>query len=133
VPPRFMMCRCEPLRSSGYGHMADGIRPEQAVHRTACSTVVMVHPVAGLTGEDHRLYPDLAYTRDGPGVYPGGSPGGGARSDVSVTCGPRPTARLKRAGVLHRARLRRRARQAGLERCRENPAGHPVGAENLCH
>jgi len=52
---------------------------------------------------------------------------------MSVTGGPRPTARLKRARVLHRARLRRRARQAGLERCRENPAGHPVGAENLCH
>jgi hypothetical protein len=32
-----MVCRCEPLRSSGYGHMADGIGPEQAVHRTACS------------------------------------------------------------------------------------------------
>jgi hypothetical protein len=37
VPPCFMVCRCEPLRSSGYGHMADGIGPEQAVHRTACS------------------------------------------------------------------------------------------------
>src|ERR1039458_9175657 len=49
VPPCFVMCRCEPLRSSGYGHMADGIRPEPAVHRTACSTVVMVHPVVGLT------------------------------------------------------------------------------------
>jgi len=67
-----MMCRCEPLRSSGYGHMADGIGAEPAVHRTACSTVVMVHPVVGLTGEDHRLYPDLAYTCDGPGMYPGG-------------------------------------------------------------
>src|ERR1017187_7142763 len=32
-----MMCRCEPLHSSGYGHMADGIRPEPAVHRTAGS------------------------------------------------------------------------------------------------
>ena len=32
-----MMCRCEPLRSSGYGHMADGFGAEQAVHRTACS------------------------------------------------------------------------------------------------
>jgi hypothetical protein len=30
-----MMCRCEPLHSSGYGHMADGIGPEPAVHRTA--------------------------------------------------------------------------------------------------
>ena len=30
-----MMCRCEPLRSSGYGHMADGIGAEPAVHRTA--------------------------------------------------------------------------------------------------
>src|ERR1039458_10651975 len=37
VPACFMMCRCEPLRSSGYGHMADGVRGEQAVHRTACS------------------------------------------------------------------------------------------------
>ena len=37
VPLCFMMCRCEPLRSSGYGHMADGIGAEQAVHRTACS------------------------------------------------------------------------------------------------
>ena len=36
VPPCVMMCRCAPLHSSGYGHMADGIRPEQAVHRTAC-------------------------------------------------------------------------------------------------
>jgi hypothetical protein len=35
VPPCFMMCRCEPLRSSGYGHMADGIGAEPAVHRTA--------------------------------------------------------------------------------------------------
>jgi len=61
-----MVCRCEPLHSSGYGHMADGIRPDQAVHRTAGSTVVMVHPVAGqahLTGEDHRLYPDLGPRR----------------------------------------------------------------------
>ena len=39
VPLCFMMCRCEPLRSSGYGHMADGFRAEQAVHRTACSWV----------------------------------------------------------------------------------------------
>src|ERR1039457_4673779 len=30
-----MMCRCEPLHSSGYGHMADGFGREQAVHRTA--------------------------------------------------------------------------------------------------
>jgi hypothetical protein len=29
------MCRCEPLRGSGYGHMADGFGAEQAVHRTA--------------------------------------------------------------------------------------------------
>jgi hypothetical protein len=47
---------------------------------------------------------------------------------MSVTCGPRPTARLKRAGVPRRARLPRRARQAGLERCREDPAGHPAPA-----
>jgi hypothetical protein len=39
VPLCLMMCRCEPLHSSGYGHMADGIRPEQAVHRTACSGI----------------------------------------------------------------------------------------------
>jgi len=32
-----MVCRCEPLHSSGYGHMADRIRPEPAVHRTAGS------------------------------------------------------------------------------------------------
>src|SRR5580704_11949203 len=37
VPSCFMMCRRAPLRSSGYGHMADGIGAEQAVHRTACS------------------------------------------------------------------------------------------------
>jgi hypothetical protein len=37
VPRCFVMCRCEPLRSSGYGHMADGIRPEPGVHRTASS------------------------------------------------------------------------------------------------
>jgi len=41
VPLCLMMCRCEPLHSSGYGHMADGIRPEQAVHRTACSGILM--------------------------------------------------------------------------------------------
>ena len=34
-----MMCRRAPLHSSGYGHMADGIRPEPAVYRTACSWV----------------------------------------------------------------------------------------------
>ena len=39
VPLCFVMCRCEPLRSSGYGHMADGFGAEQAVHRTACSGV----------------------------------------------------------------------------------------------
>ena len=68
VPLCLMVCRCEPLHSSGYGHMADEIRPDQAVHRTACSTVVMVHPFAGqahLTGEDHRSYPDL-----GPRIAP---------------------------------------------------------------
>ena len=37
VPLCFTMCRCEPLRSSGYGHMADGFGAEQAVHRTAGS------------------------------------------------------------------------------------------------
>src|SRR5450755_1125788 len=36
-----MMCRCEPLHSSGYGHMADGIGPEPAVHRTAGSGISM--------------------------------------------------------------------------------------------
>src|ERR1039457_4375331 len=36
VPLCVMVCRCEPLHSSGYGHMADGIGPEQAVHQTAC-------------------------------------------------------------------------------------------------
>ena len=41
VPLCFMMCRCEPLRSSGYGHMADGIGAEQAVHHTACSWISM--------------------------------------------------------------------------------------------
>jgi hypothetical protein len=39
VPLCFMMCRCEPLCSSGYGHMADGIGAEPAVHRTAGSGV----------------------------------------------------------------------------------------------
>ena len=39
VPLCFMMCRCEPLCSSGYGHMADGFRGELAVHRTACFAV----------------------------------------------------------------------------------------------
>jgi len=33
-----MMRHREPLHSSGYGHMADGIRAEPAVHRTACSS-----------------------------------------------------------------------------------------------
>ena len=37
IPLCVMMCRCEPRHGSGYGHMADGIGPEQAVHRTACS------------------------------------------------------------------------------------------------
>jgi uncharacterized protein (DUF2249 family) len=43
VPLCFMVCRCEPLRSSGYGHMADGIGAEQAVHRTACPSVPARH------------------------------------------------------------------------------------------
>src|SRR5450755_62694 len=52
VPLGVMMRRCEPLHSSGYGHMADGTRPEQAVHRTACSWISMAHrPPPGL--EDH--------------------------------------------------------------------------------
>ena len=38
VPLCLMMCRCEPLHSSGYGHMADGIWAGGAVHRTACSS-----------------------------------------------------------------------------------------------
>jgi hypothetical protein len=41
VPPCFVMCRCVPLRSSGYGHIADGFGVEQAVHRTACSRISM--------------------------------------------------------------------------------------------
>ena len=41
VPLCFIMFRCEPLRSSGYGHMADGIGPEPAVHRTAGSGISM--------------------------------------------------------------------------------------------
>ena len=39
VPQCFMMCLCEPLRSSGYGHMADGIGAEPAVYETACSWI----------------------------------------------------------------------------------------------
>ncbi len=35
VPSCLTMCRCAPLHSSGYGHMADGIRAGGAVHRTA--------------------------------------------------------------------------------------------------
>ena len=37
VPLCVMMCRCAPPHGSGYGHMADGIRPEQAVRQTAGS------------------------------------------------------------------------------------------------
>ena len=36
VPQRLLRAR-----SSGYGHMADGIGPEPAVHRTACSWISM--------------------------------------------------------------------------------------------
>ena len=32
-----------PLRGSGYGHIADRIGPEQAVHRTACSWISMAY------------------------------------------------------------------------------------------
>src|ERR1035438_150122 len=47
VPPCVMVCRCEPLHSSGYGHMADGIGPEQAVHRTAGSARFAMLAVLG--------------------------------------------------------------------------------------
>jgi hypothetical protein len=40
VPLCFMMCRCEPLRSSDCGHIADGSGAEPAVHRTACSGIL---------------------------------------------------------------------------------------------
>src|SRR6266851_2157762 len=57
-----MVCRCAPLHSSGYGHMADGIGPEPAVHRTAGFLVLAavmgmgppdltVIPVEGLAGD----------------------------------------------------------------------------------
>ena len=37
VPLRVMMCHCAPLHSAGYGRIADGIGPEPAVRRTACT------------------------------------------------------------------------------------------------
>jgi hypothetical protein len=57
-----MVCRCEPLHGSGYGHMADGIGSEQAVHRTAGFLVLAagmgmgppdltVIPAEGLAGD----------------------------------------------------------------------------------
>ncbi len=49
---------------------------------------------------------------------------------MSVTCGPRPTARHKRAGP-QRTRLRRRVQQAGLERCQEDPADGRSVAETV--
>jgi hypothetical protein len=39
VPLCFMMCRCEPLHSSGYGHMADGFGAEQPVKPNALATI----------------------------------------------------------------------------------------------
>ena len=52
-----------PLRGSGYGHMADGFRPEQAVQRTACS---------GIFDGPRSLVKKLARTR---GAVTGGRPG----------------------------------------------------------
>ena len=37
VPLRVMMCHCAPLHSAGYGRIADGIGPDLAVCRTACT------------------------------------------------------------------------------------------------
>src|SRR5260370_1626334 len=46
VALRVMKCHREPLHSSGYGHMADGIGPEPAVQRTACfAGSLIIRPV----------------------------------------------------------------------------------------
>jgi hypothetical protein len=49
------MCRCEPLHSSGYGHMADGFRAEPAVHRTAGFLVLAA--VIGMDSQDLTVIP----------------------------------------------------------------------------
>jgi len=59
VPLCVMVCRCEPLHSSGYGHMADGIRPEPAVQRTACFLGCGDHPAAGDGLPDARRSPAI--------------------------------------------------------------------------
>jgi hypothetical protein len=68
VPLCVMMCRCAPLHSSGYGHMADGFRPEQAVHRTACSWISTARRPLQVR-EDHWWADGLAH------AWPTGSVG----------------------------------------------------------
>jgi hypothetical protein len=56
-----MMCRCEPLHSSGYGHMADGFGAGGAVHRTACSWISMACRPLQASGKDHWWADGLAH------------------------------------------------------------------------
>jgi len=64
VPLWVMVCHCEPRYSAGYGRMADGIGPEPAVRRTACSSGFSScpRPADGSAGlrEEHWWHPVLA-------------------------------------------------------------------------
>jgi hypothetical protein len=89
-----------PLRGSGYGHMADGFGPEQAVHRTACSGILMVQPALSAAARqpgNHRVIPRIWLTQ-GPRA-----PGIGAAPVLAPDAGPEPRiAGATGHGILHR-------------------------------
>src|ERR1017187_3805312 len=77
-----MMCRCEPLHSSGYGHMADGIGPEQAVHRTACSWI----SVPAVLGEEPARLPEITGgSKVGPRMTRGSTGSHQDAADIGVS------------------------------------------------
>jgi hypothetical protein len=128
-----MMCRCTPLHGSGYGHMADGIGPEQAVRRTACSPDLLRSTGLGdggpwvvkITG-DCRLGLYIAHRIGGQPQYPSRYPGGtamvlAARLRLPGACSPRRTASDAGPGPHATRRM-----QCG--RPRVNPHPRPVGA-----
>jgi len=128
--PHRLLHRCD--GSSSYPHPGG-----EHVGRAGRAARCQAGPRWTLTG--------LAYTCDGPGVYLGGSRRRGHEVRYERHRGPRPTARLKRAGVPHRARLRRRARQAGLNavekiqrdtrprRCTDPPKTRPGRPDQRIH
>jgi hypothetical protein len=78
VPLCVVVRHHEPLHSSGYGHIADGIRPEPAVHRTASFPGCGGHPAARPCRRPR--------SRGGRHPRPSGTSGSGCPGSPSATC-----------------------------------------------